>query len=111
MFDTVDHSLLLGRMRSAGVTGIAHHQSYLTSRNQSVCLGRAKSQPSELLHGVPQGSVLGPVLFTLYTGPIGLITSHHKLDFHIFADESQLYVSFKINDPKYEKAALARIQA
>ena len=74
-FDTVDHSLLLGRMRSAGVIGIAHQwfASYLTSRTQSVCLGRTKSQPSELLQGVPQGSVLGPVLFTLYTGPIGHI--------------------------------------
>ena len=50
-FDTVDHSLLLGRMRSAGVIGIAHQwfESYLTSRTQSVCLGRTKSLPSELL--------------------------------------------------------------
>ena len=89
-FNTVDHSLLLGRMRSAGVIGIAHQwfTSYLTSRTQSVCLGRTKSQPSELLQGVPQGSVLGPVLFTLYTGPIGQIIRRHQLDFHIFADDS-----------------------
>ena len=112
-FDTVDRSLLLGRMRSAGVIGIAHQwfASYLTSRTQFVCLGRTKSQPSELLQGVPQGSVLGPVLFTLYTGPIGQITRRHQLDFHTFADDSQLYVSFKINDPTYEKTALTRIQA
>ena len=112
-FDTVDHSLLLGRMRSAGVIGIAHQwfASYLASRTQSVCLGRTKSLPSELLQGVPQGSVLGPVLFTLYTGPIGQIIRHHQLDFHTFADDSQLYVSFKINDPTDEKAALTRIQA
>ena len=47
-FDTVDHSLMLGQMRSAGVIGIAHQwfESYLTSRTQSLCLGRTKSQPS-----------------------------------------------------------------
>ena len=103
-FDTVDHSLLLGRMRSAGVTGIAHQwfASYLTSRTQSVCLGRTKSQPSELLQGVPQESVLGP---------IGQMNRHHQLDFHTFADDSQLYVSFEINDPTDENAALTRIQA
>ena len=60
---------------------------------------------------MPQGSVLGPVLFILYTGPIGQIIIHHQIDFHTFADDSQLYVSFKINDPTDEKAALTRIQA
>ena len=113
VFDTVDHSLLLSRMRSTGVIGIAHQwfESYLTSRTQSVYLGRIKPQPSELLQRVPQGSVLGTVLFILYTGPIGQIIRHHQLDFHTFADDSQLYVSFKINDPTDEKAALTRIQA
>ena len=55
-FDTVDHSLLLGRMRTAGVIGIAHQWfvSYLTSRTQYVCLGRTKSQPSEMIQAVPQ---------------------------------------------------------
>ena len=71
-FDTVDHTLLLAHMRSAGVIGIAHKwfESYLTSRTQTVRLGQTQSDPSELLQGVSQGSVLGPVLFTLYTGPI-----------------------------------------
>ena len=85
-FDTVDFTLLLACMRSTGVIDVAHKwfESFLTSRTQTVHLGQTQSDPSELLQGVPQGSVLGPVLFTLYTGPIW-----HRLDFHLFADDSQ----------------------
>ena len=100
-------------MRSAGVNSVAHKwfESYLTSRTQTVRLGQTLSDPSELLQGVPQGSVLGPVLFTLYTGPIRQIVRRHQLDFHLFADNSQLYVLFKIKDTNDEMAALACIQA
>ena len=112
-FDTVDHALLLACMRSAGVIGVAHKwlESYLTSRTQTVRLGQTQSDPSELLQGLPQGFVLGPGLFTLYMGLIGQIVRRHRLVFHLFADDSQLYVSFKINDTNDEMAALARIQA
>ena len=68
-FDTVDHTLLMAYMRSEGVIGFAHKwfESYLTSRTQTVRLGQTQSDPSELLQGVPQGSVLGPVfVYTLH---------------------------------------------
>ena len=112
-FDTVDHTLLLACLKSAAVIGVAHEwfESYQTSRVPTVRLGQTQSDPLELLQGVPQGYVLGPVLFTLYTGPIEQIVRRHRLDFHLFADDSQRYVSFNIKDTNDGLAALARIQA
>ena len=78
-FNTVDHTLLFACLISAGVIGVANKwfESYLTSRTQIVRLGKTQSDPSELLQGVTQGSVIVPVLFTLYTGPIGQIVRRH----------------------------------
>ena len=60
---------------------------------------------------MPQGYVLGLVLFTLYTGPIGQIIRRHRIALHLFVDGSQVYVSFKIKDTNNETIAFARIQA
>lgn len=94
-FDTVDHTLLLSQLASIGVAGTALEwfRSYLSNRTQTVCLGDAKSTPSGMPYGVPRGSVLGPVLFILYTGPIGQIIRRHGLDFHFYADDTQLCVA------------------
>lgn len=112
-FDTVDHALLLTRLSEVGVTGVAHDwfRSYLTNRTQTVCIGHVKSDPCELSCGVPQGSVLGPVLFTLYTAPIGRIIRKHGLDYHFYADDSQLYVSFRVRDTDDQVETLSRINA
>ena len=112
-FDTVDHTLLLACMKRIGDIDVAHQWFvlYLSPRTQTVCLGQTKSDTLGLVLGVSQGVVLGPVLFTLYTGPIRQIIRRHRLDFHIFADDSQLYISFKIKDTNDETIALARIQA
>ena len=67
-FDTVDHSILLKKLTHYGIRGIANDwlASYLNNRRQYVTIGSNKSDDTLITHGVPQGSVLGPLLFLLY---------------------------------------------
>ena len=97
-FDTVTHDTLLKRLKHRfGVTGIVLDwiRSYLTQREQSVVIGDEKSPPITLKQGVPQGSGLGPVLFTLYMSPLGDLCRAHGLTFHGYADDSQNYLFFQ----------------
>ncbi len=97
-FDTVDHDILLSRLEKRfGFTGVAlkWFQSYLVNRYQTVCVGQsAKSTPQELKYGVPQGSVLGPLLFCAYTAPLGDLLRKHDCQYHFYADDSQIYLAF-----------------
>ena len=72
-FDTIDHVILLDRLQNwFGITGMALNwvSSYLSERTQQIKLGDTLSSRVNLPFGVPQGSVLGPLLFTLYTTPL-----------------------------------------
>ena len=66
-------------------------RSYLTDRFQTVSFNIFHSQPGRLSCGVPQGSVLGPVLFTLYTAPLANTIIKHNIDHHFYADDTQLH--------------------
>ena len=85
-FDTVDHSILLSRFGDRfGVNGtaVAWFESYLTSRTQFVRVNDGRSTQGSLERGVPQGSVLGPLLYLLYTSPIADIIKFLKLQYHL----------------------------
>ena len=93
-FDTVNHNILLERMKSEfGLSEkvISWFASYLNNRIQHVVVYGARSVSVGLNHGVPQGSVLGPKLFSMYPYPLGSITSRHGLKCHIYADDTQIY--------------------
>ena len=110
-FDTIDHTILRRRLGNwFGVSGKAMDwfKSYLTGRSQRIKLGNCLSSRSDLSFGVPQGSVLGPLLFTLYTTPLGSLVSGHAIPHDLYADDSQLYVSFSSGD---SAAALNGLQS
>lgn len=100
-FDTIDHGILLRRLEhTIGIRGDALEwiRSYLTDRYQKVTIRQASSEKSALSTGVPQGSVLGPLLFSLYMLPLREIIKKHEIQRHHYADDTQLYTRLRIRN-------------
>ena len=92
-FDTVDYHILLARLRiSFGIDGaaLAWLQSYLTGRVETVRCGSTRSTTTTVWYGVPHGSVLGPLLFIMYTAGLIDIIESHGLCPHLYADDTQI---------------------
>jgi len=96
-FGTINHNILLTRSSSwFGIHGTALNwfRSYLSSRCFRVICNSDFSSPHTCLCGVPQGSVLGPLLFVMYTTPLSTLVSSLSLNHHLYADDKQLFLSF-----------------
>ncbi len=108
-FDTIDHHILVERMQKEfGVTGTANNwfASYLSDRTTRVCVLGDYSNDHTLKYGVPQGSVAGPPIFTAYAQPVANIIRRFKIGYHIYADDTQLYLGF--NSKSEEDVAAAK---
>ena len=100
-FDTVDHEILLTFLEtSLGIhdTALRWFKSYLLDRSQCISIDGVCSDLVKLLFGVPQGAVMGANKFCTYILPIGAIIRHYGINFHIYADDTQLYITFNFEN-------------
>ena len=98
--DNIQTGILLSRLSSFyGLSSTALNliASYLLNQTQSVSIQSHSTPPSSIFTGIPQGSVLGLLLFSLYTSPVSQIFTKASISYHLYADDTQIYISFSSN--------------
>ena len=105
-FDTVHHDILLNILSSLGIQDVVLDwlKSYLTDRQQVMYINGTQSDPVSLNCGVPQGSVGGPMLFSIYLSELRDVFDRHHIRYHCYADDVQIYVSFVPNQQNASSA-------
>jgi hypothetical protein len=109
-FDTVRHELLIAKLNNCNINGdvLKWFNAYLSERSHAVCINEVVSERLPLATGVPQGSVLGPVLFNLYMTGIGMEITKHNVSYKLYADDILLYYSCK---PSVVTGAIALLES
>ena len=114
-FDTIDHQVLLNRLWSVRDVWFYRYCSQMVSclsdRKQRILINGSYSSAFDLPQGVPQGSCLGPLLFMLYASKLFDVVESHLPNVHAFADDTQLYISFKPDGSATERDAVDALQA
>ena len=105
-FDSLNHPLLLRKLYSFGISkhALEWFKSYLTGRIQSLRIDSELSEPREITHGVPQGSILGPALFNIYINDLPGVPDTCLLE--SFVDDSKSFLSFAVKDVESAKIQL-----
>ena len=101
-FDTVDHTILSHRLAyDFGLKEdvLSWFQTYLSNRSNRTYINGFFSSSQQQKFGIPQGSIIGPQLFTYYIRHIGHILSQHSIKYHIYADDIQMYTIFDPTKP------------
>ena len=91
-------------------TALSWFKSYLTGWSSRINITGELFKPTNLDFGLPQGSVVGPIGYSIYTLPVGNIITHHCINYHLYADDTQLYISFNPKIPGDLVVAMFRLQ-
>ena len=112
-FDMIDHAILRNTLTNTiGVKDrcLSWFTTYLQHRQYTVLIAGEQSKPHKLTYGVPQGSVLGPLLFRIYMTPLASLLKLHGMTYHLYADDTQLFQESSLSDNTSPEIAIRKME-